>query len=205
LTAIWGIYIYVQCYSKHSFLLSSRKEEKEVEGYLTTFINKPPIISWTARCYHEVGTYEHRREVITHSETRKMIIPFFKDISGHFHLDAEKVKYNAIKKYILLSAEVDFQFTDDVTRLDYQTQKDQFYSAMKRNDTDLDFSEERSIEGYSPFSLIKIAENDAPFTSYCIFMFFVSLGIAELYKLYIDIFCVDQKYTFKKIISTRYN
>jgi hypothetical protein len=201
----WVIYIYVQCYSKHSFMLSSRKEEREVEGYLTDLTSKPPIISWSASCYHYVGYGKNRRRVTSHSETRSMTVPFYKDISGHFHLDAEKVKNSAIKKYILLSAEIDFQFSDDVTKLDYQTEKDNFYNAMKNRDTYLDFSEERTIEGHSPFSLIKLAENDAPFTNYCILMFFVFLGIAEVYKLYIDIFCVDQEYTFKKIISTRYN
>jgi hypothetical protein len=205
LIIFWIAYIYIQCYSKHSYMLSSRKEEREVEGYLTDLTNNPPLISWKASCYHYTGFGKHRRKVVSHTETRYMKIPFFKDVSGHFHLDAEKVKNSTIKKYILLTAEIDFQFADDVTKMDYQSEKDQFFNNMKKRDTYLDFEEERTINEYSPFSLIKIAERNAPFVSYCLLIFFAFLGIAEVYKIYVNIFCVDQVYTFKKIISTRYN
>jgi hypothetical protein len=178
----------------------------------------PPVITWHIQCYHyetrtsttkdskgHRRTHTSRHKVITYTEREQFNFYTWRDISGVFLLDAHKVFKSENKKYIKLALDTDFEFGDDLTRMDYQRQKDNFYFRNRWRDVHCSISETRTIPGFNSYNMIRISQQKASCVSGYTFILFTFLPFVELYKLYVDSFCVEQDYTIKKVISTRYD
>jgi hypothetical protein len=82
---------------------------------------------------------------VTHKESENFLYYSWRDISGLTLLDSHKVFRGPKKVYIKLELEKEIEFADDITRLDYQKQKDNFYYRNRWRDIHVDLSEVRDI------------------------------------------------------------
>jgi len=181
-----------------------------------------PSLTFHIECYHWVVhhytdrdskgniRYKTRTEKrVTHRESQEFRFSSWRDISGCFLLDSEKFlrNENESKVYIKLELDLDFQFADDITKYDYEMQKECFKMKNIYRDVHMDFTENVDLKGFTQYNLVKIGGNKTPACMNCgLFLFFTFIfPVIELYKMYINSFCIDQDYTIKKVVSTRYN
>ena len=127
-----------------------------------------------------------------------------RDISGPFLLNCDERTVNQ-KNYIKLELNDEINFADSFSTSDYLIQKNSFISEYKYRDVHFDFSESRYIPGLVEYNLVNIGNKEAGCLNFCVFFTFTMLSFVELYKCYFNSKCIHQKFTIKKIISTRYN
>ena len=211
------IYIIIEFCSPISRYLRNKNNSQGIYKKMSIYFRTPPIISWSCECYHYVTHYYTTRnnegEIEQHSYTERVVtftgssdMTYYssRDISGPFLLNCDEKNVNQ-KYYIKLELNDEINFADSITTSDYLTQKNSFISAYKYRDVHFDFSERRYIPGLVEYNLVKIGKEEAGCINSCIFFIFTMLSFAELYKFYFNSKCIYQKFTIKKIISTRYN
>ena len=201
----------------YTYLRNNHMAES-IHEYMKNMFYTPPNITWRIECYHfekrvtetktEYGTNNTKEEsvkVVSHTETQSFNYYSWKDISGLFVLDSHKI-FLSQKYYIKLELEQCIEFADDITKAEYQRQKDDFYERNRWRDTHVSLTENRQIAGFNQFNMVKISSDDPAFVSVYIYLLFVFIiPFVELYKMYVDQLCVEQDYKLTKIISTRYN
>jgi len=215
------IYI-IMCFCSPSFrYLINKHKADSIHKHMQNLYYTAPSLTFHVVCYHyEVhhyterdskGNIHHRtrtERVVTHSESENFRFCSWRDISGCFLLDSEKFlrNENREKVYIKLELDLDFQFADDITRYDYEMQKQNFKMRNIYRDVHMDFSENVDLTGFTQYNLVKI-NNQSPACMNCglylIFTFIIP--VIEFYKIYVNSFCISQDYTIKKVVSTRYN
>ena len=99
----------------------------------------------------------------------------------------------------------EINFADDISYYDYEREKDNFFKKNKARDAYLDFSETKEIPGMKHHNLIKLVEKEPFIINYLFFFISTILTVAEFFRMYIESFCVEQEFTVRKLISTRYN
>jgi len=212
-------YAIISCCSPTCSYLFNKHKSDTIHDYMKTIFSNPPKITWNIECYHyEYRTHHHRKsdgtietrhethKIVTHRESEDFLYYSWRDISGLFLLDSHKVFRAPNKVYIKLELEKDIQLADDITRLDYQKQKDNFYYRNRWRDTHVDLSEVRHIHGFNQFNMVRISNYHPRCINKWMYLFFVFvIPLAELYKMYVDQFCVEQDYTIKKVLSSRFN
>jgi hypothetical protein len=213
------IYIISNLCSPSLSYLCHKHGALSIHNLMKEIFYNPPTIRWHVECYHYETTYHthtdsngdtrtetRQHRVTTYSGSRDFHYYTWRDVSGLFLLDSHKV-YNGEKKvYIKLELALDVNFADDITRLDYQRQKDDFYYENRWRDTHISFSESKIVSGFNQYNMVRISENRPPGVNWGYFLLFTFfLPMAEFYKMYVDSFCVDQDYTVKKVVSSRYN
>ena len=182
-----------------------------------TFFSAPPSIIFDCQCFHyEIVHYSSRDEkgntsyhtrhnkVVTYSESYSM--PFYsaRDVSGLFYLNCDEA-FVKKKLYIKLELDEEINFADEVSYMDYEFYKEQFWRRNRFRDVYMDFNETRKVPGLVHHNLIKIGQKEPWFVSVGWFMFTTLLTVCEFYKLYINTLFVYQKFKIRKILSTRYN
>ena len=145
----------------------------------------------------------------TEKEVTRVESKFFdfyssRDVSGLFALNYDK-SFVRDKFYIQLDLSAEACFADAVTYSDYKKAKDEFLKENEGFDTFTELTEVNHIEGLTAFNLINIVENNNPCgISAFWYAFFVIIGFAEIYKLYVKTRCIYKTFTIKKLVSTRY-
>jgi hypothetical protein len=76
---------------------------------------------------------------------------------------------------------IDYQFADKISTLDYNMQKYFFISLNRPKDDKMDFVEEKLIDGFEKFILINLTENQPMTINRCLFTFFMVFPIFEIY------------------------
>ena len=89
--------------------------------------------------------------------------------------------------------------------MDYLNQKDLFWKRNRYLDVYMKFSETRTIPGLKKHNFVRIGNIETKYVSYGWYVFFVLMTFGQLYKRYVDSFCVFQNFKVRKIVSTRYN
>ena len=140
---------------------------------------------------------------MTYTGCRFFNYSFSQDISEPFVLNCDEKKISK-KYYIKLELNEDIGFADAGTVEDYQNQKNKFISENQNRDSYYDFFGDGCIPGIIPYNLISIKNEEPPCIYFFLFLILTILSFAELYKIYINIFCINQEFTIKKIISTRF-
>ena len=176
-----------------------------------------PIVAFNCVCYH----YETRTVYYTDSQGRSQsrtetyrvnthfdsfIVPYHssRDVSGPFILNIEKA--NILKKdYIKLQLDLEISWADAISYSDYEKYKADFIERNRYIDTYMDFSEERKLQGFNAYNLIKINENSSSFINVYWYMLSILLTLTQYYKWFIDYKCIHQKFKIIKLLSTRYN
>lgn len=212
-------YLITACCSPMCSYLFNKHKADSIHNYMKTLYYNPPIIEWHVECYHYVtrhhttrdskgNTKHHTSEekVVTHRETERLNYYTWRDISGLFLLDSHKVFQGEKKVYIKLELALNVEFADEITRLDYQRQKDSFYHRNRWRDSHISFRETTKVDGHKQYHMVRISDKRPPCVNgYMYLLLTFVFPIVELFKLYVNQFCIDQDYTLKKVLSTRYN
>ena len=167
-----------------------------------------PEIYFQCECYHYKDNNKPGNKgdrIITYNETYRMPYYSERDVSGLFYLNCDKAKRNK-KKYIKLELSEEIKFADAISYMDYEKEKDSFWRRNRFRDAFFDFKEIRIIPGIPKNIMVKITDDDTCTVNFFFYLILSFLTLAEFYKLYIYAhLCVKQKYTIKKLVSTRYD
>lgn len=212
----------IMCFCSPTFrYLINKHKADSIHNHMEKLYYTPPTVTFHAVCYHyetyhytetdSDGKTHHRtrtERVVTHSEYENFRFCSWRDVSGCFLLDSEKFlrKENSQKVYIKLELDLDFDFADDMSRYDYEMQKTQFKMRNIYRDVHMDFTETQDISGFTKYNLVRITEETPACLNCGVYLLFTFIiPVVEFYKIYINSFCIQQDYTLKKVMSTRYN
>jgi hypothetical protein len=212
-------YTITACCSPTCSYLFNKHKADSIHDYMRSLFSSPPKVTWHIECYHyETRTHHHKKsdgttetrhethKVVTYRESEDFNYYSWRDISGLFLLDSHKIFRSHNKVYIKLELEQDINFADDITKLDYQKQKDNFYYRNRWRDVHVDLREVRHVPGFNQFNMVRISNVHPPCVNKWMYLFFVFvIPLVDLYKMYVDQFCVEQDYSIKKVISSRFN
>jgi hypothetical protein len=206
------------CSPTFSYLFNKHKADS-IHDYMKGMFYTAPKLTWHIECYHyetrvhhhknsdgSTSTTHERVKIVTHTASEDFHYYSWRDISGLFLLDSHKVFRSQKKIYIKLELDHDVDLADDITKYDYQRQKDDFYSRHRWRDVHVDLSERRHIPGLNQFNMVRISNVHPPCVNKWMYLLFVFiLPLVEFYKMYVEQFCINQDYKIKKVISTRFN
>ena len=211
------LYIILQCCSSTAQYLIHKKSGEEMYDKMGKLFKAHPSITFHCQCYHyelvhettidKDGKTHHRtsrQKRITYSESYS--IPYYssRDVSGLFYLNCDEA-YEKKKFYIKLNLKEEINFADEISYMDYENYKEQFWRRNRFRDVYMDFNETRTISGLDHHNLVKIGQSDPCIVSFLWFSIFTLLTLCEFYKIYINSFFIYQKYKIRKLISTRYD
>ena len=154
--------------------------------------------------HHRPRTRTVTKKVTTHTET--VHFPYYsaRDVSGLFQLDNSREKMMG-KVYIKLELSPEINFADSVSYMDYENFRTDFYNRNRRRDKYMNYRETRTVPGLNPYNFILMRNEEPCGINLCFFVFFTIIPLCEIYKSYVNSFCVEQKFKIRKIISTRYD
>ena len=211
------VYIILEFCSPTSRYLCNKSSDKGMYEKMGINFQTPPEIRFHCECYHYVtrhhyrtnkdGKREHyttREKEVTYRETYNLPYYSERDVSGLFYLNCEKA-YVEKKHYIKLELKEEINFADAISYYDYERAKGHFWRRNRFRDVHFDFREERVIPGMEHHNLVKLLPTEPCMVNYCFFLLFTLLTGAEFFRIYVDSFCVYQKFKVRKIVSTRYD
>ena len=144
------IYIILEFCSSTSKYLRNKKTGQEMYSTMGTFFRSPPSIIFDCQCYHyEIVHYStrdskgnehyHTRhdKVVTYSESYSM--PFYsaRDVSGLFYLNCDEALVKK-KLYIKLELQEEINFADEISYMDYEYYKEEFWKRNRFRDVYMD-------------------------------------------------------------------
>ena len=149
-------------------------------------------------------TRTRTRKVVTHRET--VTFPYYscRDVSGLFQLKNSREEAMG-KTYIKLELLEEINFADNISYMDYENFRTDFYNRNRMRDTHMDYRETRKIPGLNTYNFILIRNEEPCGVNICMFILFTIIPFAELYKCYVNSYCIEQKFSIRKLISTRYD
>ena len=109
------------------------------------------------------------------------------------------------KVYIKLELSPEINFADELSYMDYEMFRSDFYNRNRRRDQYMDYRETREVPGLKPYNFVCIRNQEPCGINACMFVLLTIIPLAELYKCYINSYCLDQSFKIRKIISTRYD
>ena len=129
----------------------------------------------------------------------------WRDVSGPFTLYTQGYQRDPNLAMVKLKLQLDIEFANDGTNLDFEAQKNYFIAKNQYRDHLYDFSQNYRLEGYAEYNLVNIGEHQSHYIGLCWLFFFTSIMLVEFYKSYVESFCIHQDYEIKKVVSTRSN
>ena len=209
------IYIILELCSPTSRYLCQKKSEGGIYSKMGELFRTKPIISFSGSSYHYVTGYKTRRRngksyrhstrhrIITHSEEYEFPYYSERDVSGLFYLNCDKGFEK--KSYVKLELFEEINFADPISYMDYEYEKDQFWQRNRFRDAYFRFRETRHIPGLESRNLVRLGYNEPCIINCFFFSLSIILTLCEFYKLYFNSLCIYQKFTIRKLISTRYD
>ena len=234
LIIVYILYLICQfCSSTFSFLCN-KTNESGIRNLLESLIQSFPTISFYCQCYHYETyttrhspprkgggrksrggkrsgggrrghhTTTHRRRVVTWTET--VYFPYYsaRDVSGLFQLNNSREQAMG-KVYIKLEINPEINFADEIYYMDYENFRTDFYNRNRIRDQYMSYRETRTVPGLKQFNFVCIRNQEPCGINACMFVFLTIIPVVELYKCYINSYCLEQNFKIRKIISTRYD
>ena len=211
------IYILVEIFSPTGKYLCRKSSGEGMKEKMRRYFKTLPKIIFHGECYHNehkfYTTTDKLGRVQQHHKTVKVVtfiddyeMPYYseRDVSGLFYLNCDEAKAKK-KAYIKLKLKEEINFADAISIMDYQNEIDKFYARNRYKDDFFEFEEIRKIPDLDHHNLIRLGENDPILSKYFFFLLSTLLTLSELYKLYFDYLCIFQRFTVRKLISTRYD
>ena len=211
------IYILLEIISPISKYLCHKSSSKGMYDNMLRNFRAYPIIHFYGKCYHnEIKYYtttdkfgkihQHTKtvQVVTNEPEYKMPYYSERDVSGLFYLNCDRAIIKR-KAYIKLKLKEEINFADPISFMDYQNEINAFYANNRYKDDYFDFEEKRYIPGLINHNLIKLGETEPFLANYFFFILFTFLTLSEIYKIYFNSLCIFQRFTVRKIVSTRYD
>jgi hypothetical protein len=195
------------------YLYNQRKFHK-IDEYMGEIFNNPPEIELKVECYHyetqyitkrdskgKTSTKSEEKKIISLEQMRKFKFYSWRDVSGQFILHCESP--DTRKSLVRLEIDTNIDFADPESKTDYQRQYDSFYNEFKNHDDYINITAKRYVPGCTEHNLVIVNERNIPVLSCLVYVLLTFLTLVEFYKYYIEQYCLDQKFTLKKIVSTR--
>lgn len=205
---VYIIYLVVEfCSSSCSYLIHKSSAEGIYQKMHRIFSTHPEIIFHCENYHFEiVGRDRERRKqkIVTYREDYSMPYYSARDVSGAFILncDREVVKNKA---YIQLELIEEINFADNISYMDYECVSRDFYMRNRPRDYYMTYSERRIIPGLTRYNLVRIGQSEPSSVNIGFFILATIFMCAEFYKCFVDKLSVPQRFTIRKIISTRYD
>ena len=214
---LYFIYLILEFCSATSKYLCNKSSTEGIYEKMGNYFRTPPEIKFYCECYHyeirtytktniygKTETYTKKEKVVSYTED--YFLPYYseRDVSGLFYLNCDKINVKK-KHFIKLKLREEINFADSLSYMDYVYEKDYFWRRNRFRDVYFDFKEERIIPGMVHHNLIKMTDDEPCSVNFLLFFFFTILTFSEFYKLYVNSFCVYQKFKIRKIVSTRYD
>ena len=217
---VYVLYFLFEICSRTSKFLRNKTDHNQIKSTIEVLIQTPPVIEFYCECYHygyrratfhppkrrggrgHRSHHHHRkRKIVTYSETASFPYYSARDVSGLFELNNSRK--DAV--YIKLELIPEINFADELSYMDYDIFRTDFYNINRPRDVYMDYSEKRDVPGLIPQNLVKISDDEPCGVNFCMFVFFTLICLSEIYKCYIDSFCIEQNFKIRKLISTRYD
>lgn len=130
----------------------------------------------------------------------------WRDISGIFLLNSEEMLSNIKRIFIKLELDLSVDFADDITSLDYNKQKQNMIERNRPRDRCIEFWDEMKVENFQKLNMVKLGDQNICCLSQKWFLLFTFIiPVMQIYKYYVQKHCIAQKFSIKKIVSSRYN
>lgn len=99
-------------------------------------------------------------------------LPYYssRDVSGLFQLNKSEGQSKG-KSYIKLILVPEINFADEVSYMDYEFFRTDFYNRNRPNDKYMDYCEERKIPGLNEHNFIHISNEEPCGIRFCVFVF----------------------------------
>ena len=211
------IYMVIEFCSPTSHYLCHRRTGNRMYEKMGELFRTHPDICFHCECYHiERRTVTHKDDKGNdHTETRdervvtfrdNFSIPYYssRDVSGLFYLNCDEANVQK-KNFIKLNLKEEINFADAISYYDYEFYKRDFWIRNRFRDVYMDFNETRTIPGLNHYNLVSIGNQDPKSVNFCFYFLSVMFTFCQFYKSYVDSFCVEQKFTVRKFVSTRYD
>ncbi len=209
---------FVTMLSNTTFLyLCNQYQNTSMYSKMGEYFVSIPKITFECSCYHYETRYKHYRDskgrthrtkervtIITHNDSFELPYYSVKDVSGLFMLNVDHADISK-KYFVKLYLEKEINFADAISYSDYIGQKKAFYNKNKNIDKYIDLKEYRIIPNFEEYNLVQISDYRPPILNACTYVLSALFMVCQYYKMYIDSFCVYQKFKIRKLISTRYN
>ena len=207
---LYIVYLFVEFSSETFSFVRNIKYDESMVDYMGGLFKQHPYIIFCCECYH----YRHHRgrsgsssrtRVVSRTSQKEMPYYSWKDISGLFNLDYENAKY-ANKPLIKLYLKPEINFADEISYYDYVLSKKEFWNNNRYYDQYMKYWEKRGIDKLIEYNLICLDKRKKPCCLNCgVYVLYTLLMLGEIYKCYVDKYCIAQHFTIRKIVSTRYN
>ena len=214
---LYVFYLSLEFCSPTSRYLCNKSSDQGMYEKMGRNFRTPPVICFHCECYHYVTVtyytrdknghrhrHTRREKRVTYRETYNFPYYSERDVSGLFYLNCEKA-YIEKKHYIKLELKEEINFADAISYYDYDRAKSNFWRRNRFRDVHFNFWETRTIPGMEHHNLVKLTVNEPFMVNYFFFVIFTILTFAEFYVIYVDSFCIYQKFTVRKVVSTRYD
>ena len=109
------------------------------------------------------------------------------------------------KVYIKLEVTPEINFADELSYMDYEYFRTDFYNRNRPRDQYMYYREDRIVPGLNNFIFVCIRDQEPRGINFCMFILFTIIPVTELYKCYVNSYCLDQKFKIRKLVSTRYD
>ena len=226
LVIVYVLYLIAEFCSTTASFLCHKTNEIGIQMIMQNLVRTPPTIEFYCECYHYSGSSvvvlnpprrgggrsrggrkrhgRRRTRIVTWRET--VTFPYYsaRDVSGLFQLNNSREAAMG-KVYVKLELTPEINFADELTYMDYEIFRNDFYYRNRSRDQYMDYRESRYVPGLNTFNLINIRKNEPCGINICMFVFFSIIPLAEFYKCYVNSFCLEQQFRIRKLISTRYD
>lgn len=213
---IYVVYVVCAFYSKTCKYLRNQHKTDTIHHYMLEQFKKKPIITFLVKCYHfETKTYTtndgngnmiayaQQIRVDTFKEQQDFIYKSYRDTSGVFLLNTSHVIGDPNKYYIKLHLYLSITNSNDGTLEDYLKERNNFFEKHRMRDLNLETFEDKTIEDFQEHTLVSVGNKKPLFVNYFWFVVLTIFGLIEIFKLYVDFFCIRQEFTISKEFSTR--
>jgi hypothetical protein len=189
--------------STTNYYLKNSKKTEHIQSYVYRLFNFKPVVKFKLENYHYSYDSKGRKgsKQISSTHHKEMDLLSWRDTSGEFIINFE----NSKKTYLKLHLKTVLTFADDGSEENYRKQKESFKKDNK-TDVEFDFSEERTLEGFEEFVLLRLKDRENTYiNSMLYFIFTICIPCVEIYKLYIEKDCETKNFTINKLLSTNTN
>ena len=154
--------------------------------------------------HHTTRTHVRRERIVTYRETADMPYYSARDVSGLFELNKSREAAMG-KVYVKLELTPEINFADELTYMDYELFRSDFYNRNRPRDQYMTYRETRRVPGLNNFNFVNIRDQEPCGVNICLFIIFTIIPLAEFYKCYVNSYCLEQQFKIRKLISTRYD
>ena len=215
------IYLLLEFCSPTSHYLCHKRTENGMYEKMGKLYQTYPVIVFHGESYHfetkikgsagigftgdaNFSAKTKKEKVVTYREDYEMPYYSERDVSGLFYLDCDRAQLQK-KIYIQLDLTAKIDFADPISYMDYKYELNSFTNNIQSRDQFGAVTEKKYIPGLTEHNLIKLASNEPCLANFFCFFLATLLTLGEIYTIYLNSISIKQRYTIRKLISTRYD